>query len=184
MTTAPEIILYTNHICPWAHRAHIALAELGLPFKEEIIDLSTPRTDAYLKVNPRGLVPSLSYDGQILTESAVVSWFLADAHPSHLVPDTGSKEAAFARARISFFADTFINKVATVGYKIYTVANDDEVAAVGHAQVEAIVREIEPLLKDAAPFFGGSEKLTQAEVCSCYTRIVFRSDVLPDTDTC
>lgn len=53
----PEIILYTNHGCPWAHRAHIALAELGLPFQEEIIDLSVPRTPEYLAVNPRGLVP-------------------------------------------------------------------------------------------------------------------------------
>jgi hypothetical protein len=44
----PEILLYTNHGCPWAHRAHIALAELNLPFKEEIIDLSVPRTAEYL----------------------------------------------------------------------------------------------------------------------------------------
>jgi Glutathione S-transferase, N-terminal domain len=44
----PEIILYTNHRCPWAHRAHIALAELNLPFKEVIIDLSVPRTAEYL----------------------------------------------------------------------------------------------------------------------------------------
>lgn len=49
---APEIILYTNHGCPWAHRAHIALKELGLPYKEEIIDLDRPRDPWYLKVNP------------------------------------------------------------------------------------------------------------------------------------
>jgi hypothetical protein len=49
---APEIILYTNHACPWAHRAHIALKELGLPYTEEIIDLERPRDPWYLKVNP------------------------------------------------------------------------------------------------------------------------------------
>jgi len=48
----PEIIFYTNHGCPWAHRAHIALKELGLPYKEEIIDLDRPRDPWYLKVNP------------------------------------------------------------------------------------------------------------------------------------
>ena len=47
----PTIILYTNHGCPWAHRAHIALSELGLPYKEEIIDLTTPRTKEYLAVS-------------------------------------------------------------------------------------------------------------------------------------
>jgi glutathionyl-hydroquinone reductase len=40
---APKITLYTNHRCPYAHRAHIALEELNLPFKEVIIDLDTPR---------------------------------------------------------------------------------------------------------------------------------------------
>ena len=35
----PKIHLYTNHRCPYAHRAHITLEELGLPFEETIIDL-------------------------------------------------------------------------------------------------------------------------------------------------
>lgn len=48
----PEIILYTNHQCPWAHRAHIALKELGLPYKEVIIDLDKPREPWYLEINP------------------------------------------------------------------------------------------------------------------------------------
>jgi glutathione S-transferase len=160
----PEIILYTNHACPWAHRAHIALAELGLPFKEEIIDLSVPRTPEYLKVNPRGLVPSLSYNGQILTESGIVSQFLADAHPSHLSPNSGTAEDALKRARIAFFVDAFTSKVQSIAYKIFSVKTDEEVAALGTAQVEAIVKELEPLLVDAGPFFGGSEKLTLAEV--------------------
>jgi glutathione S-transferase len=49
---APKIILYTNHLCPWAHRAHIALKELGLEYEEVIIDLDTPREPWYLEVNP------------------------------------------------------------------------------------------------------------------------------------
>jgi Glutathione S-transferase len=49
---APKIILYTNHDCPWAHRAHIALKELGLQYEEVVIDLSKPREPWYLEVNP------------------------------------------------------------------------------------------------------------------------------------
>ena len=48
----PKITLYTNHGCPYAHRAHIALKELGLPYEEVIIDLDKPREPWYLKVNP------------------------------------------------------------------------------------------------------------------------------------
>lgn len=49
---SPQIILYTNHRCPYAHRAHITLEELGLPYEEVIIDLDKPREPWYLKVNP------------------------------------------------------------------------------------------------------------------------------------
>lgn len=50
--SAPKIILYTNRLCPWAHRAHIALKESGLDFEEVIIDLDTPREPWYLEINP------------------------------------------------------------------------------------------------------------------------------------
>lgn len=40
---------------------------------------------------------------------------------------------------------------------------DDEEKIIDRA-IEGLVAEVEPLLKDAAPFWGGSEKLTLAEV--------------------
>jgi glutathionyl-hydroquinone reductase len=49
---APSIKLYTNHRCPWAHRAHIVLRELGLKYDEVIIDLDKPREPWYLEINP------------------------------------------------------------------------------------------------------------------------------------
>lgn len=52
MADTPKITLYTNHRCPWAHRAHIVIKELGLPYEEVIIDLDTPREPWYLEVNP------------------------------------------------------------------------------------------------------------------------------------
>ncbi|OHW95217.1 glutathione s-transferase domain-containing protein [Colletotrichum incanum] len=160
----PKIKLYTNHNCPWAHRAHIALAELGLPFEEEIIDLSVPRTQEYLKINPRGLVPSLSYDGEIITESAIVSQFLADAHPSHLLPAAGSKDAALRRARINFFVDTYFSKANSLLFKLQLAKSDAEAQEIASSYVDIIAKEIEPLLKDVAPYFGGSDKATLAEV--------------------
>lgn len=51
-STGDKITLYTNHRCPWAHRAHIAIKELGLQYEEVIIDLDTPREPWYLEINP------------------------------------------------------------------------------------------------------------------------------------
>jgi len=160
----PDIILYTNHRCPWAHRAHIALSELNIPYKEETIDLDTPRTPAYLAINPRGLVPSISYDGEIFTESAIVSWLLADAFPGKLAPASDAPGGTQARARIAFFVDTYFSKFQSGLFKLFAAKSDEEAAPVVEAAVDALVKELEPLLKDAGPFFGGSKTLTQAEV--------------------
>ncbi|CAI6319609.1 unnamed protein product [Periconia digitata] len=161
-TAAPKITLYTNHACPWAHRAHIAIKELGLPYEEVIIDLNVPREQWYLDLNPRGLVPTMDYNGQILTESAVVAQFLADAHPSHLVPNTGTVEGALKRARINFFVDTWFSKVGAIWYQI-GLKPEEEREKIVEEFVKNVEKEIEPLLADAKPFFGGSETVGMAE---------------------
>ncbi|KAI0508918.1 glutathione S-transferase domain-containing protein [Xylaria bambusicola] len=161
---SPKLRLYTNHGCPWAHRAHIALSELKVPFDEEIIDLQVPRTAEYLQVNPRGLVPSLRVDDQIITESAVVAAFLADAFPSHLVPASTDANGPLTRARIAFFVDTYMSKVNGSLYPLMKATTEEERSAIIQKTVDAVVKEIEPLLANAGPFFGGSSQLTLAEV--------------------
>jgi len=160
----PTIKLYTNHSCPWAHRAHIALRELGLPFTEEIIDLEVPRTPEYLKVNPRGLVPTIDYNGEIIPESGIVAQFLVDAHPSHLVKTSSEEGGALQRARINFFVDAYVSKVSGPFFAILRADSEEEGEKAVNTYVDAIVKELEPLLKDAGPFFGGSSRLTLAEV--------------------
>ncbi|KAJ5713029.1 uncharacterized protein N7483_010210 [Penicillium malachiteum] len=165
--SAPKIILYTSRLCPWAHRAHIALNELGLEYEEVTIDLNTPREPWYLEVNPRGLVPSLSYNGNVITESGIVAQFLSDAHPSTLLPPSGPAENALFRARVAFFVDAYFSKVQPHFTASLRSASEEERDAHGEAFVAAVVKEIEPLLADTdgkGPFFGGNEKITLAEV--------------------
>ncbi|MCJ1282690.1 hypothetical protein MMC26_002015 [Xylographa opegraphella] len=166
---SPKITLYTNHSCPWAHRAHIALKELNLSYEEVIIDLDRPRDEWYLKINPRGLVPAIVFsngvlNNEIITESGIVSQFLADAFPSHLLPAShSSPTAALTRARIAFFADTYTSKVSGKLFGAMGGTTEEEKEAKADEVVAAVENELEPLLKDAAPFFGGSDKMTLAE---------------------
>ncbi|CAD6590420.1 MAG: hypothetical protein ASARMPREDX12_004357 [Alectoria sarmentosa] len=166
---APKITLYTNHGCPWAHRVHITLRVLKIPYEEVIIPLDRPREPWYLKVNPRGLVPSIKISNgilqdEIISESAIVSTFLADMYPdSSFWPATReSPTSALTRARIAFFADTWVGKVNTYMYQVVK-AEEEEKEKLGAELVEAVKKEIEPMLKDAGPFFGGSESITFAE---------------------
>lgn len=136
-----------------------------MPYEEEIIDLSVPRTAEYLKVNPRGLVPSLEIDGAIVTESAIVAGLLADAFPAGgLVPPSTDPAGPLARARIAFFVDTYFSKAQPSYHRALSAPAEDARAAAADQFVDAVAREVDPLLADAAPFFGGSSKLTLAEV--------------------
>lgn len=163
-TQDAKIILYTNHRCPYAHRVHIALEELKLPFEEVIIDLDKPRTPEYLAINPRGLVPALSYNGEIIIESDIVSQFLADAYPSHLVPPSNAPGGALRRARIALFVDAFFSKFNSPLTALYKAEAEAEREALVQKAIDGLLKEVEPLLADAKPFFGGSDRLTLAEV--------------------
>lgn len=159
-----KIVLYTNHHCPWAHRAHIALKSLGLEYEEHIIDLQTPRTPEYLAINPRGLVPTLVYDGEIIPESGIVAQFLADKYPGKLVKASNEEGGALERARISFFVDAFVSKSVPKLFAGIKAQTDEERETVGDEFVEGIKKEVEGLLADAAPYFGGRSEIGLAEV--------------------
>lgn len=115
-------------------------------------------------------MPSLSYNGEIITESAIVSQFLADVHPSHLVKTSSEPGGALQRARINFFVDTYFTKVNSLFFGILRATGKEKEDA-GVAFTDAIVKEIDPLLKDAAPFFGGASRLTLAEACFFFLHV-------------
>lgn len=115
-------------------------------------------------MNPRGQVPTLSFNGEIITESAIIAQFLVDKQPSHLVPTTGTPEGALRRARIARFVDTFIAVSSNHLFKLPLLKTDAEVEETAELGVAQIVQTVEPLLADAKPFFSGSETLTLAEV--------------------
>ena len=45
------------------------------------------KTEAYLKVNPRGKVPALSVDGKVITENTAILTYLADTPVTATMPD-------------------------------------------------------------------------------------------------
>ncbi|KAK7908522.1 glutathione S-transferase [Apiospora marii] len=152
-TGTDKIILYTNHTCTWANRADVALAELGVPFEERIIN-----------INPRALVPVLLWNDEIIIESAIVCQFLVDMYPSHLCPSPTTAEGALRRASMSFFTDAYWTKFHTLLFRLFEAPTAADEEKVVDDAVQGLVREVEPLLGDAAPFFGKSPRLTLAEV--------------------
>jgi len=92
---ADELILYTNP----QSRGRIArwmLEEIGQPYKTEILDYAgTMKAPAYLAINPMGKVPALRHGDAVVTETAAICAYLADAFPqARLAPPPGHRSRA------------------------------------------------------------------------------------------
>lgn len=117
----------------------------------------------------RGLVPTIEFsngviEDEIVTESAIVAQFLCDTRPSHLLPGLSDPKSPLVRARINYFTDTWNGKIGSYNFAVLKLDDDAEKETKCKEWFEAIKRDIEPQLKDCNPFFGGSTKMTLAEV--------------------
>ena len=64
-----------------------------MPYRAEILDYGTTmKAPAYLAINPMGKVPALRHGEAIVTETAAICAYLADAFPdSGLAPPQGDR---------------------------------------------------------------------------------------------
>jgi glutathione S-transferase len=77
-----ELYHNINSVC--AQKIRIALAEKGLEVKEHLLTLRGDQFDsAYMKLNPNAVVPTLVHDGQVITESSIILYYLDDAFPEN-----------------------------------------------------------------------------------------------------
>jgi len=85
-------LYYSPGACSLA--PHIALREAERRFDLERVDLKTQRTASgadYKRINPKGYVPALQIDGELLTENAVILQYIADLAPDRrLAPPPGT----------------------------------------------------------------------------------------------
>jgi len=75
--------MYVLHYSPGTASmvVHLALLEAGLPHRLELVDFGQPRSADYLRLNPRGQVPTLVAGDEVITESAAILLWLGDRHP-------------------------------------------------------------------------------------------------------
>src|SRR5882724_9301565 len=93
-------LYYAPGTCALA--SHIALEEAGAPYTTERLDFKTNQQSSpeYLKLNPKGRVPTLVTDHGILTETPAMLAFIAQSFAkAKLAP----LEDAFAFARVQAF---------------------------------------------------------------------------------
>jgi len=102
--------VYTLYYSPGAASmvVHLALLEIGAPHRLERMDLDRDQQHGadYLRLNPRGQVPTLLIDGKPYFESAALLMILAERHPeAKLAPLPGSEQRAGYLQWIAFFTN-------------------------------------------------------------------------------
>jgi len=102
--------MYTLYYAPGSASmvVHLALLEIGALHQLVKVDFDRDeqRSPDYLRLNPRGQVPTLVIDGQPYFESAALLMILAERHPeAKLAPPPGSELRAAWYQWIVFFTN-------------------------------------------------------------------------------
>ncbi|MGN2253490.1 glutathione S-transferase family protein [Frateuria sp. GZRe12] len=138
--------MYTLYYAPGTASmvVHLALLEAGAPHELKLIDLDAgaQRDPDYLKLNPRGVVPTLVVDGKPLAESAALLMLLAERHPdSPLAPPPDTPERAAWYQWIVYLSNTLMS-----AYRFWFYPQDlDDTPAV-HAALQRRIEGVWDLL--------------------------------------
>ena len=86
---ADEVIFYHN---PQSRSGmvHWMLEEVGAPYRIEPMEWGKNREPAFLAINPVGKIPTIVHKGVVVTETAAICLYLADAfHDAGMAPAIG-----------------------------------------------------------------------------------------------
>ncbi len=83
-----------------SYRTRIALNLKGITYEQRGIDLraGAQRSEAFLKLNPQGMVPALETGDAVLTQSPAILEWLEETHPEPPLLPQGATDRAQVRA--------------------------------------------------------------------------------------
>jgi len=147
-------LYYSPGACSMA--SHIVLREIGKPFDIVKVDGAAKKTEAgaaYWAINPKGKVPALEVQGEVLTEGAAILQFLADSNGAEtLAPKSGT----LARARMAEVLNYTGTELHTAFGPLFNPASDDAAKDAARANVAKKFDWLETKLSDGRTFLTGA----------------------------
>lgn len=100
MTQAERLVLHGYWRSGTSYRTRIALNIKGLRYEQVTHDLrrGEQRSEAYLALNPQGLVPALETDTAVLTQSGAIIEWLEERYPEPPLLPADPDDRAIVRA--------------------------------------------------------------------------------------
>ena len=171
-----------------ARVATIALEETEIPFETELLRMAANQQNSpeFLKLNPKGKVPTLLVDGVPLTENvAILTWLDRLFPDAALLPEAADPFSAIKQtADLAFFSAT-VHPTATritMPMKFSTDAESsfELVRPKGMEAMMPIMQMIEERLEDGPWWYGESWSVVDAYLYWVWTRITTFG--FPDAD--
>lgn len=96
--------LYNVGFSTCSQRVRFVLAEKEIPYLDTRLRLDQGEhiSEAYLAINPNGLVPALVHDASVITDSSVINEYLDEVFPSPRFVPEQAVERAHMRAWIQY----------------------------------------------------------------------------------
>lgn len=158
---AEELVFYTNpmsrgRIVRWM------LEEIGQPYRTELLDYGTTmKAPEYLAINPMGKVPALRHGDTVVTESAAICAYLADAFPeAGLAPPPGDTLRGPYYRWLFFVAGPF--EAATTNKSLGVQVPHERAPMVGYGSFAAVMDVVEGAVREREYLIG--DKFTAADV--------------------
>ena len=154
----------------------VALEEIGVAYEVRRLDLSAgdQRKPEYLRVNPKGRVPTLLVGAEPVTEVLAILTYLAHRYPhSELLPLLEPLKLAHAYEVMSWFASTVHVAFAQIA-RPERYADDEAVKAAlatpGEARFARTLADIERLAQEPGPWLLGEH----FSVVDAYALVIWR----------
>ena len=156
--------MYTLYYSPGTASmvVHLALLEIGAPHQLRLVDFDADaqHDPDYLKLNPRGVVPTLVLDGRAYFESAALLMLLAERHPeAGLAPAQGTPERAAWLQWIVFLSNTLMSTYRLWFYpsELGTAEHAPELRAAIQRKIEGVWDQLDAQLAAHGPYLLGAE---------------------------
>ncbi|MHA7968838.1 glutathione S-transferase family protein [Rhizobium sp. CAU 1783] len=146
-----ELVFYT-HPMSRGRIVRWMLEEIGAPYRTEVLSFGgTMKAPDYLGLNPLGKVPSIRHGDTVVTETAAICAYLADAFPTAgLAPATDARGAYY---RWLFFTAGPLETVLT-NHVLGFVVPDERRTMVGYGSRDAMLDTLERAVS-ATPYIAG-----------------------------
>lgn len=146
-----EIVFYTNpnsrgRIARWM------LEEVAAPYRTEILDYgSSMKSQGYLTINPMGKVPALRHGAAVVTETAAICTYLADAFPAAKLAPQVDARAAYYRW---FFFGAGPLEAAVIDTALQVDLPEDKRSMVGYGSLATVLDVLQVEVSDH-PYLAG-----------------------------